>query len=104
MSGTTRTDRVRYPGRAIDRAIKNARPVCRNIVGVRNVKNLPGTRDICSEARCAEREIGLEEPAQLLLPKTSLQYIILHDSESEAIPVTQIEGASLRVSEPAGLG
>jgi hypothetical protein len=57
-----------------------------------------------SEASLAQREIGLEEPPHLSLPKTSRQHVILDDGESEPIPITEIEGAGFRVGEPSGLG
>jgi hypothetical protein len=56
------------------------------------------------EAWLAQREIGLEEPPHLSLPKTSRQYVILDDGELEAIPITEVEGAGLRVREASGLG
>jgi hypothetical protein len=46
--------------------------------------------------------MGLEEPLHLSLSKTSRQHVILDDDESEAIPVTEVEGAGLRVREPSG--
>jgi len=56
------------------------------------------------EARLAQREIFLEEPEHLSLSKTLRQYVILDGGESEAIRVTEVERAGLRVSEPSGLG
>src|SRR6266508_3821550 len=56
------------------------------------------------EAWLTQREIGLEKPPHLSLPKTSRQYVILDDGESEAIPITEVEGAGLRVCQASGLG
>jgi len=56
------------------------------------------------EAWLGQREIGLEEPPHLSLPKTSRQYVILDDGESEVIPIPEVEGAGLRVREASGLG
>ena len=65
---------------------------------------VPGKRDMPGEAWLAQREIGLEELPHLSLPKTSRQYVILDDGESEAIPITEVEGAGFRVREASGLG
>src|SRR4029450_5061555 len=74
------------------------------MVGVRNAENVAGKRDMRGKARLVQREICLEEQAHLSLPKTLRQYVILDGGESEAIYVTEVERAGLRVSEPSGLG
>jgi len=92
------------PGLGIEGAIERVGPVCRYLVGIRNAENVPGKRDIPGEAWLAQREMGLKGPLHLSLSKTLRQHVILDDDESEAVSITEIEGASLRVREPSGRG
>src|SRR5262249_43222003 len=92
------------PGLRIDRGIECVRSVCRNIVGVRKSQDVPGTRDIRSEASLAKGELGLEELPHFSLAKAPLQQVILDDGELESIIITKVERAGLCMSQPSGLG
>ena len=96
------------PGRVVaggvDPLVEPARLLHADGVGVGDVDELPGLRDVAGQARLAQLEgLGLEQSLGLVLAELALEEVVLDDREAEVLTVPQEQRARLGPGEPSRL-
>src|SRR5574341_714088 len=85
--------------------VEGIRAIRRNHIGVVQIQDVAGQRDVARQADLPQMQrLLLKAAPHLRLTELARQEVVLHDGELEQLTLTQEEGAGLGTCETPGLG